>query len=263
MDTVKSVKILLTIAALAVGSYTVNAQQNIEQPSPVQKVSQEESTQGAPKRGERNFKPKNPRASDLDISHAIDDTARFHRMNRSKIFALNIVVANFGFEEDRTDFENIKQDFKNAVRDLYKGHYVAADRTFRKNLADIKNLFERLANVYHQRTLALLNDCADALVELEFSESVDPSRKLTSKAEKISKSRIWLRNGFTQISEGEIMQLQDLPEFAISNYRIAKMYGIGILKELSPDDASRKEIENKYSVDSEDIKRMVARNTEK
>ena len=244
--------------SVAAGSYVATAQQNIEQPSPVGKVPQEESTQETTKRGERNFKPKNPNASDLDISHAVDDTAKFYRMNRSKIFTLNIIVANFGFDEDRAAFENIKQDFKNAVLNVYKGHYVAADKTFRKNLAEIKNLFERLANVYHERTLALLNDCADALVELEFTESVNPSRRLDSRAKQIVRSRIWLRHGYSQIAEGETMQLQDLPEFAIGNYRIAKMYGIGILKELSPDDASREEVENKYSVDSEDIKHLIA-----
>ena len=217
-------------------------------------ASKEQNT----KKNETNIKAKNPKASYLDIFHASQDSAKLHRLTKTRIFGLKVAVQNFGSAEDRGTFENIVKDFKAAVGDRYRGSYVASDQTFRKNMKNIKGLYTSLANLYYQRTQAILDQCADALVETELQESAEPGSQIESKIRQIDKSRAWLRNGYSQLNEGEKMQLQERPEFAISHYRVAKMYGIGILKDLSANDAAKKKVENEYLVDSKDIKRLVA-----
>ena len=210
------------------------------------------------KKRERNIKAKNPKASYLDIFHAKSDSAKLHRTNKARIFSLQISVRNFGDKEDDEAFKKVRADFKSAVGDLYRGSYVASDQTFRKNRLEIKKLYEKLATLYHKRTLDLLDKCADALVETELQESAEPGSQVDSNVKQIDRNRSWLRNAYSQLTEGEKMQLQERPEFSISHYRVAKMYGIGILKDLSVGDAAKKKVENEYSVDSKDIKRLIA-----
>ncbi len=208
----------------------------------------------------RNFEDKNPRSSSLDIFHASFESAKLSRVNKERIFTLWVVVENFGSSEDKDAFQSIREDFKNGVLNRYKGRYVASSRLLHQNLRDIRALFESLANVYHQKVVGILEECADALIEAELQESVAGSNELESNIKLIGRNRDWLRHGYRQLTEGQNMQLQERPEFAINHYRVAKMYGIGILKNFSSDDvATKNKIESKYSIDTEDIKRLIAK----
>ena len=246
----------LAFAVFAQGQSQVQQQEQTS--SVVENTASEPEAQESKK--ESVLKPRNPRANYLDVFHANENAPKFRKENQVLISALRIIISNFGTPEEQSSLDSILRDFKKGVTQLYKGRVIDSERLFKKNKKEMKDIFERIAIRYETRTSDLLDRCADALVEMEIAEfSAEPGNELYSKAEVIHRNKAKLNVAYTQLIEAQGMLRIDRHKLAIGHYRVAKHYGISILQDLSEDEEGKNKVAREFSVDTEDIKNLIAK----
>ncbi len=194
----------------------------------------------------------------LDIYHAKETSTRLRDENRLQLYRLKIMVANFGDGDEKSKLDAANENYKEAVKSMYKKHYLVSEKKLTANHSEIESIYGTLAKKYREKTTELLNRTADRLVKIELSESVEPGASANTRAKLISRARISLVVGYNQLTMGEAEE--SIHRFAegIAHYRVARFHAIHMLAAMAETEEDRKKILDEFKVDLMDIENKTA-----
>lgn len=196
----------------------------------------------------------------LDVIHAKDGSEKYNKLIMDDIYKLQIVVENYGTAEDKSNLKSILDNHKNGVKLQYKRDYLGAFETFKQVRKDIKNLFDNLVKNYEAKAHEILNKCADRIVDLELgidqSGSADPNEQGRS-SKKVEQGKLKLILAYNQLDMATGFLQADRLSDAIVHFRLAKLYGISILVDLT-DPADQEKVKSEYKTDLMDADNRVA-----
>ncbi len=194
----------------------------------------------------------------LDIYHAKEISTRLGDSNRLQLYRLKIMVANFGDGDEKSKLDTTSENYKEAMKSMYKRHYLASEKKLTANRSEIQSMYATLAKKYREKTAEVLNRTADRLVEIELSESVEPGAFANTHAKLISRARISLVVGYNQLSMGEAEEGNTRYPEAISHFRVARFHAIHMLAAMAETEEDRKKILDEFKVDLMDIENKTA-----
>ena len=98
-----------------------------------------------------------------DIS---EKAKRMKSYNFNYLLFLDVPLQNFGTEEEKKQYTDIKNEYARATGLFYERRYLEAYRVYVPVLENIEKLYERLSLSYIDRTYGLLQNSLTALVEV-------------------------------------------------------------------------------------------------
>lgn len=194
----------------------------------------------------------------LDYYHAKETATRLKDRNRMELYRLKVMVANFGEDDQKSQLEQANKDYKDGIKYYYRKKYLVADKYLSKNKEDIYALYKALSTKYRERTNELLSRCADNLVEIELSESIELSAVEQSRTKTISKTRVHLVVAYNQLSMGEVEETSERYPEAISHYRVATYHAINMLIEMAETKEDKDKLREEFKVDLADVENRTA-----
>lgn len=184
----------------------------------------------------------------LDVYHSKQKAFQLKESNKNEIYRLKIIVANNGESDEKTKLKTVIENYKTAIKTLYTRNYLKSAKELEKNRDDINDLYAILAKKYRKQADDLLDKCADKLVDMELSESIEPGSEKSSQARLIAKIRIRIMVAYGQLSMAEGMEKSQKYADAISHYRVSIYHGIEILRSLAKDQDEERKIIQEYEV---------------
>ena len=206
----------------------VNAQQ--AQPQQAEKSEFTEAT-----RPEENY---------LARFHALERVEYLMKSNIDKIYMLKIIVTNYKDQGWEKDYEACYNGYKKGMDYYYKRDVIYAQVELEKNRKDIYELYKKIADVYKQRTQALLNECASKILDLSLDER---SKSNPDRNKVLFNNTARLRIAYGQYDDGQNMMDDHVYDTAVKHFRVAKSYAILILEDIDPENAK-----GKYDLDKAD-----------
>lgn len=198
-----------------------------------------------------------PEGSYLDKYHAKVTVKDLKDENLKKIYTLRVMNENFGQPEGAASFDQIKTDYKDGIKLMYKHRYLEASRKLEKNKKDISDAYKVHADNYRNRTAELLNTAADQLVELELGGEGNSRAEAAYLRRKVRKVQLKLIVAYGQVSMGESFELQQQYAKSIPHYRLAKLHAIHMLAEMAATEEDRKKILDQYQKDLADADNRI------
>jgi DNA primase catalytic subunit len=199
----------------------------------------------------------------LDKAHAKERANRLDNELRDDIYKLQVVVANFGGEKEKSTLKTIVDKHLNAKKDLFKRKYLTADQGFQDVKQDIFKLFTDLSDSYETKANDILSKCAEALVDKEIgigsTRDAMASDTAARTSQKITSNRIKLLIAYDQLNMADKFQFQQRLSDSITHYRLAKLYGINILVDLAETEDEKNKLRSEYKADLADGENLISK----
>lgn len=221
-------------------------------------ISQEDSAKTQPTDTELKDNP----GTYLDRHNAIKTAQKMQSQTMRDILKLRTLIANFGDKVDgaNKEYENIKSTYKKAQILWYQRLYLKSNDLHKECRGLVNQLYQKFAQMYDKQTSTLLSACSEALVNVEFSQSLEPGKEVNYD-HLLQKSSYKLNSAFVQLKRASIQQNNERFETAISHFRLAKLYAIQVLKDLETNPEKRKQMDVKYTTDVQDARGFSIINT--
>ncbi|MCB1326296.1 MAG: hypothetical protein H7A21_06450 [Spirochaetales bacterium] len=199
------------------------------------------------------------RASYLDRHRAIQRVAVLKELTILDIQRLKILVANFEGQvgDAQASFEEIKRLYREAQEQWYRRRFVDSLRLHEECRTKVQALYKQFTDMFKEQVAQLLADCSEQLVNIEFSQSIEPGLE-SNLNRTIRHNSLKLKIAYQQTAIAEDMLRHNRHSDAVTHYRLAKMYAIDVLRDLEQDPARQQEIENEYRVHLLDARGMTA-----
>lgn len=206
---------------------------------------------------EKSAKNKDPELveSYLDRVKNRDSAEIYMKMNIRNLRLARVMVNNFA-PDKKGELDKLGEQYKNGSVHFYKLEYAEAAQKLADNFQKIRDLFKELSTAYEKRAAGILDKCAEQLTEVELNESVEPGLESMSRSKAIITNKVRLKIAFQEKSTGDDFRRQGLNKKAILHYRVAKVYGISILKGLAETPDSKEKVETEYKVDLMDSRNI-------
>lgn len=188
----------------------------------------------------------------LDVYHSKQKAFQLKESNKSEIYRLKVIVANFGESPEKEKLKAALKNYKDAIKKLYTRNYLQSAKMLEENKDDLNEIYASMVKIYNEKVDKLLDQCADRLVDMELAEVVGPATQDSSKARMISKTRIRITVAYGQLGNAEAMEKDQKYAEAISHYRVAIYHGIEILRSLAKNSEDENKILKEYSVEIAD-----------
>jgi len=226
----KKKSILFVLAIALVLSLQFTPMVKAQQAQPAEKQQFTEAT-----RPEENY---------LARFHALERVEFLKKSNLDKIYMLKVIITNYKDQGWDKDYQAIYEGYKRGMDYYYKRDIIYAQVELEKNRKDIYELYKKIAEVYKQRTQALLNECATKILDLDLDER---SRSNPDRNKVLFNNVARLRIAYGQFDDGQNMMDDHVYDTAVKHFRVAKTYAIQILEDIDPENAK-----GKYDLDKAD-----------
>ena len=243
----KSIIALMSFSMMGVFSVNVHAQ--------------EESTESKdnskdPLAKERRY------GSYLAVTHAKADAEQNLKRNRRLIGDLQVIVLNFGSNDQKKKLTDVSLEYKLGVKELYRRRYLEANDTLASNKKNIAALYTEMVTLYHNKVVAILGRCTNELVEMELSinktGNVSPTVQ-SGRTKKVHQNLRRLDIAYNQYNEGVFYRNENGYSYAIKHYRVAITQGISILMDVTESQEERKKYVDEFRVELLDVENRVAK----
>lgn len=208
--------------------------------------------------------PKNEKAepaggtdTGMSLFHAKAKSQKLKAENFKDIQRLRIITGNFGEGEDKSGFDKISADYKEAVKTAYKLDYHKAADKYLANRSDITALYQKISERYRKRTSDLLSQSADKMTDLELSEETAQPQDAAEINQILAKCRDRLAVGYAQFNMAEKSEKARRYTDAINHYRTAKVYAANMLVEMARTEAEKKKLKADFQNDYDDAENKL------
>lgn len=194
----------------------------------------------------------------LDIYHAKKSASELKSRLLVEIHRLRVMVYNYGDSDERAAFDQLKDTYKDSVKLVYLGKFVAADKKFKETREKVQDVYTTIAEKYRKKTASMLNQCADQLVDMELTIDVDDEELEAFRKRKLAaKTRIRLMVAYGQLSMGEAYERDEQPGKSVTHYRVARLHAVEMLVDLAKTSNDRNALMKQYQPDLLDIDNVV------
>ena len=166
---------------------------------------------------------------------------------------LTVIVANYGAAVAGSDAElkKIKDLYEESSVLYYRQQYVKSRETLNQAKTQTSELYKKFDDMYAKQTDELMIQCAKAVANLETTQTPGGGNAPEwSTALILNQSR--LRTAFGHVVIAQDLNREKRYDDAIDHYRLAKLFGIGLLRGLEEDPQKAKAIDDKYKIDLQD-----------
>jgi len=184
----------------------------------------------------------------LDEYHASQYSEKMKDIMRGHIHKLGVLVTNFNSQVEKSaqDYDLIKETYKQGLELFYKNRHIQSKEKLQESYRLSQELYKRFALKFQEQNTEILKNCARGITDLEMGEA---GAGQAAESTLLSNVRYKLQIAYGQTRSAEDMLEQSRNDIAIQHFRLAKMYGIDILKRIEKDPAKKAEIEKKYKLD--------------
>ncbi|MBL8034015.1 MAG: hypothetical protein JNJ69_09955 [Leptospiraceae bacterium] len=261
---IRTAVILLVMLAQPIFYGAIFAQDAVKPKSgqgPAKKPSSEGSkaeTSGGDKGGAKE-------STYLDVVHAREKSLKLKDDNLRDIQLLNAMGASLPEAFDKSESEKIGNEYKEALKHIYRMEYVQAEKVLRENRENIAKAMGRASEIYRKKTTDMLNKSADRMADLDMAADNSGSAEAIRMQGIVQKNQHRLSVGYQQLTLAANAEKHRRYAEALSHYRLARLHSIYLMIELAKDDAEknklraefRSELDEKY-LKKEDKKEPVA-----
>ncbi|MCE9600168.1 MAG: hypothetical protein K8S54_19575 [Spirochaetia bacterium] len=194
----------------------------------------------------------------LDRQNALKGMESLRTDTQKDIRKLSVMVSNFGAEVAGSDGElkSIRDRYEESSIMYYRQMYVKARGKLDEVRVSVSALYKKFNDHYTQRTNAILVEAAKAVSGDELK--VQPgSGNETEWSTDLIKNQSRLRTAYGHVAIAQDLTRDKRYGDAIDHYRLAKLFGIGLLKGMDEDPARSKAVDDKYRNDIGDASGIV------
>lgn len=196
--------------------------------------------------GQQYSEADRPEDNYLAKFHAQDVVDKLMKTNLEQIFILNVIRENFKdkYSDWDGDYKKCYDGYKVGVDYYYRRNIIYSRVKLEENKKMIFQFYKKISDTYRERTLELLNLCADNILELTLNanSSSDPNKNKV-----LFHNKMRLRVAYGQFDDAERQRIDGMYPISIYHYRVAKTYAIRILEEINP-----KQFRGKFDVEKAD-----------
>lgn len=249
--------LVIMLAIIFTAQLQINAQQTQQPAQPKQQVQKSEpATDSSKKPHPRDeYSPANrPEENYLARFDAIKVSEKLTKQNLENIYTLKVIITNFPEQGWKGEYDQIYEQYKKGVSMFYRRQVIYSRVELEKNRQAIKDLFQKIAQVYRSQADDMLEKCADQILDYSLDEKnqFDPNR---NKILFDNMMRLWIAYG--QIDDAERAIRDKQFKSAVYHLRTTKAYAIKILETLDPENSK-----DKYEVHKADNLHRVAASRE-
>lgn len=166
---------------------------------------------------------------------------------------LSVLVQNFGAEVPGSDAEikKLRDSYEEASVLFYKQQYVQARKVVDQVRAGTSELFKKFSENMAKRTDAILEDCAKSVSAQELTPTSGGGNE-TEWSTGLIMNQARLRTAYAHVAEAKNLVRDKRYSDSIDHYRLAKLFGVLLLKNNEEDPAKQKTIEEKFKSDYQD-----------
>lgn len=197
----------------------------------------------------------------LDIAHAKDNSIKYQDDIRDDIHKLQVVIANFGDANEKSSLETIQKNHLSGTKELFKRNYLNAYSILRDVKSQIRTLYQGVSERYQKKTNEILGRCADVIVEKEIGSGnkEESSGSAAKTSRKITTNKIKLNIAYGQLNTADKYKFDERLAEAVTHYRIAKIYGIGILLDMAESEGDKTTLKNEFKTDQMDSENQISK----
>jgi len=166
---------------------------------------------------------------------------------------LSVLVQNFGAEVPGADAElkKLRDSYEEASILFYRQQYVQARKVVDQVRTGTSELFKKFSENMAKRTDAILEDCAKSVSAQELTPTSGGGNE-TEWSTGLIMNQSRLRTAYAHVAEAKNLVRDKRYGESIDHYRLAKLFGVLLLKNNEEDVAKQKAIEEKYKSDYQD-----------
>lgn len=186
----------------------------------------------------------------LERVNAIKGLDNLRAETQRDIRKLTILVQNFGAEVAGSDAElkKIRDQYEESTVLFYKQQYVQSRKIVDETRGQISELFKKFSENMAKRTDAILDECAKSVSAQELTPTSGGGNETEWSSDLImNQSR--LRTAYAHVAEARSLVRDKRFGDSIDHYRLAKLFGVQLLKGREEDPAKQKAIEEKFKQD--------------
>lgn len=189
----------------------------------------------------------------LERSAALKGIEGLRAETQRDIRKLSVLVENFGAEVQGSDadIKKIRDRYEESSVLFYKQQYVAARKAIDETRINISDLFKKFSENMAKRTDNVLEDCSKSVSAQELTPTSGGGNE-TEWSTQLIMNQARLRTAYAHVAEAKNLVRDKRYSDSIDHYRLAKLFGILLLKNNEEDPAKQKAIEDKYKVDFQD-----------
>lgn len=186
----------------------------------------------------------------LDRQNALKGMDSLRTETQKDIRKLSVMVSNFGSEVAGSDGElkSIRDRYEETSVLYYRQLYVKARGKLDEVRVSVQALYKKFNEHYTQRTNAILIEAAKAVSGDELK--VQPgSGNETEWSTDLIKNQSRLRTAYGHVATAQELTRDKRYGDAIDHYRLAKLFGISLLRGMDEDPQRSKAVDDKYRND--------------
>lgn len=185
-------------------------------------------------------------ANYLDLVHARDKALRMKEDNLRDIQLLNALAAAMPEAVDKNTSQQVADEYKEALKLVYRLDYVEAEKLLRKNRENINSAMAKSCEAYRKKTAEMLNSSADTMAELEMQAENTGNADAIRMAGVVQRNQHRLAVGYQQLALAVAAERNSRFAEALSHYRLARLHAIHLQIELAKDENEKNALRAKY-----------------
>ena len=189
------------------------------------------------------------------------DAEKYAGINKKLLYQLSVIVGNFGSESEKQKYEELKKNYTEGVKDLYKRKYLQSGANLEQNYTEIKVLYQTMAERYQNKASELLSECAESIVDMELniSPSDDSSPEEIARQRKaVYENKHRLTIAYEQFNNGTEFKKYENFSLAIIHYRGAITHGVNILIDMAETEEAKNQVREKYRTELYDVENRLS-----
>lgn len=185
-------------------------------------------------------------ATYLDVVHAREKAMKLKDDNLKEIQLLNAMGAALPEAYDKAEAEKIGNEYKEALKSIYRMEYVQAEKTLRENRDNITRAMGKASEVFRKKTTEMLNKSADRMADLDMAADNSGNIEAMRMQGIVQKNQHRLSVGYQQLTLAANAEKHRRYAEALSHYRLARLHSIYLMIELAKDDAEKNKLRAEY-----------------
>lgn len=241
-------KLALWVPAILLATGPIAAQDSVkpkktaDKPAPTAPATKKEEAAAA-KEGEKSGARE---VTYLDLVHAREKAQKLKEDNMRDIQLLNALTAAMPEAVDKSASEQIANEYKDALKLIYRQDYVTAEKTLRTNRENIASAMSKASESFRKRTTEMLNQSADRMADLEMQAENTGSAEAIRMAGVVQRNQHRLAVGYQQLTLATTAERHRRYAEALSHYRLARLHAIYLQIELAKDENEKNALRAKY-----------------
>ncbi|MES0491082.1 MAG: hypothetical protein ABUK01_13875 [Leptospirales bacterium] len=186
---------------------------------------------------------------------------KYSIINKKSLYELAVIVGNYGSESEKKTYAELKQNYTEGVKNLYKRKFLEAGAGLEKNYLEIKVLYKTMAERYRDKASNLLSDCAESIVDMELNiaPSADSAPEALARQRKsVYENKHRLSIAYEQFNNGDGFEREENYSLAIVHYRGAITHGVNILIDLAETEEAKNQVREKYQTELYDVENRLS-----